>query len=160
MMECSEESISTLKFADRAKQVMVRVKANEVKASDDALVQKLQKEVQHLREVLNIRKSKNEMSGQLYQLKQENAKLKTNMSQVERLMFENKIMKLEIQRMKPGSGGSQNSGSRFNSEMSTDPTQKFNRSGKSPADGSPQSIGREVPPTCPLCNSVPPCAHY
>ena len=63
MMECSEESISTLKFADRAKQVMVRVKANEVKASDDALVQKLQKEVQHLREVLNIRKSKNEMSG-------------------------------------------------------------------------------------------------
>jgi hypothetical protein len=36
--DCSEESISTLKFADRAKQVMIRVKANEVNASDDALV--------------------------------------------------------------------------------------------------------------------------
>ena len=45
---CAEESISTLKFADRAKQVMVRVKQNQVNATDDALVQKLQKEVTHL----------------------------------------------------------------------------------------------------------------
>ena len=64
--ECAEESISTLKFADRAKQVMVKVRANEVNASDNALVQKLQKEVQHLREVLHMRQSKSEMSGQLY----------------------------------------------------------------------------------------------
>ena len=33
-----EESISTLKFADRARQVMSIVKANEVNALDDALV--------------------------------------------------------------------------------------------------------------------------
>ena len=39
--ECSDESLSTLKFADRAKSVMVKVKANEVNASDDALVAKL-----------------------------------------------------------------------------------------------------------------------
>jgi hypothetical protein len=39
------ETISTLKFADRAKQIMVKVQANAVSAADDALVIKLQKEV-------------------------------------------------------------------------------------------------------------------
>ncbi len=77
--DCAEESISTLKFADRAKQVMVKVKANEVNATDDALVQKLQKEVQHLRECLNIRVKKKDVNGELYKIKQENLKLKTNL---------------------------------------------------------------------------------
>ena len=45
LLECSEETISTLKFADRAKQVMVKVSANEMNAADDQLIQKLQKEV-------------------------------------------------------------------------------------------------------------------
>jgi kinesin family protein 3/17 len=36
-----DETISTLKFADRAKRVMMRVKANEINASDDAVVKKL-----------------------------------------------------------------------------------------------------------------------
>ena len=40
-MDCSEETISTLKFADRAKQIMVKVSANELNAADDALVMKL-----------------------------------------------------------------------------------------------------------------------
>jgi Kinesin motor domain len=40
-----QETISTLKFADRAKQIMVKVQANAVSAADDALVLKLQKEV-------------------------------------------------------------------------------------------------------------------
>lgn len=40
-----EETISTLKFADRAKQVLTRVKANEINTMDDALLQKLQREV-------------------------------------------------------------------------------------------------------------------
>ena len=56
--DCAEETISTLKFADRAKEIMSVVKANEVSATDNALVMKLQKEVQHLREVLNIAKAR------------------------------------------------------------------------------------------------------
>ena len=36
-----EETISTLKFADRAKQIMVKVQANEMAATDDAYIQKL-----------------------------------------------------------------------------------------------------------------------
>jgi hypothetical protein len=43
--DCVSETISTLKFADRAKQIMVKVSANTVSAADDALVIKLQKEV-------------------------------------------------------------------------------------------------------------------
>lgn len=41
MQECTEESISTLKFADRAKQIMVKVNANEMNAADDAYIHKL-----------------------------------------------------------------------------------------------------------------------
>ena len=54
MGDYAAETISTLKFADRAKQIMVKVEANAVSAADDALVIKLQKEVQHLKEILNL----------------------------------------------------------------------------------------------------------
>jgi kinesin family protein 3/17 len=33
-----EETISTLKFADRAKQIMIKVQANELSAADDAYI--------------------------------------------------------------------------------------------------------------------------
>jgi|TARA_B110001469_G_C9336935_1_gene178980 kinesin family protein 3/17 len=45
MSDYAAETISTLKFADRAKQIMVKVSANAINAADDALVSKLQKEV-------------------------------------------------------------------------------------------------------------------
>lgn len=66
-----EETISTLKFADRAKQVMSTVKINEINASDDALVQKLNREVKHLREILAIRRNgnKSDLEGQFLDLK-------------------------------------------------------------------------------------------
>jgi len=90
---------------------MSTVKANEVNASDDALVQKLQKEVQHLREVLNLRRKgkKSDIEGQLMELKNENLKLReiaTNAQEVERLKLENKVMKLELQRMRLDSSAS------------------------------------------------------
>jgi len=47
-------------------------------------------------------KSDNVMK-ELLALKQENEKLKSGMCEVEWLMFENKIMKLELQRIKPAS---------------------------------------------------------
>ncbi len=53
-----EESISTLKFADRAKQVMMYVRPNERPAVDRALVDRLQREVARLRAVvLKLRES-------------------------------------------------------------------------------------------------------
>ena len=39
--DCAEESISTMKFADRASLVMQKVKKNEISAKDDALIHKL-----------------------------------------------------------------------------------------------------------------------
>eukprot|EP00347_Sterkiella_histriomuscorum_P022281 403331039 len=100
-----EETISTLKFADRAKQVMAVVKVNEINAQDDALVQKLQKEVQTLREVLNLRRKgmSNDIQKELLILKEENLKLKEmaqNADMVEKLKLENKLMKLELQKIK------------------------------------------------------------
>lgn len=50
--ECIEETISTLRFADRAKQVMAFVRVNERRPVDHALVQRLQAEVTHLRGLL------------------------------------------------------------------------------------------------------------
>jgi centromeric protein E len=45
LIDHSEETISTLKFADRAKKIMTKTTANQVSAADDALVVKLQKEI-------------------------------------------------------------------------------------------------------------------
>lgn len=48
----SEESISTLKFADRAKQVMVQAVVNESRPVDYALVKRLQQEVEMLKSLV------------------------------------------------------------------------------------------------------------
>ncbi|CAM9561877.1 unnamed protein product, partial [Scytosiphon promiscuus] len=50
--QCLDESISTLRFADRAKQVMTFVRVNEQRPVDHALVHRLQAEVKHLRRLL------------------------------------------------------------------------------------------------------------
>ena len=56
IIDHSEETISTLKFADRAKKIMTKVTANEISKADDELVLKLQKEIQHLKEILNMKR--------------------------------------------------------------------------------------------------------
>ncbi len=86
---------------------MTTVKANEIDAADDALVMKLQKEVQSLREVLQFRKrgQGTDMQKQLLILKEENLKLKQiakNAEMVEKLKLENKLMKLELQKIREG----------------------------------------------------------
>ena len=50
--DCLEETISTLRFADRAHQVMTFVRLNEKRPVDHALVQRLQSEVSRLRALL------------------------------------------------------------------------------------------------------------
>lgn len=54
--DCVEESISTMKFAERASQVMQRVKKNEISAKDDILIHKLQNEINYLKELLQLKK--------------------------------------------------------------------------------------------------------
>jgi len=69
--DCAEESISTMKFADRASLVMQRVKKNEISAKDDALIHKLQSEINYLKELLQLKKKgkQDELTNQLYTLK-------------------------------------------------------------------------------------------
>jgi len=50
--EFVDETLSTLKFADRTKCVSMKISKNEINAQDDALVQKLQKEIQYLKDLL------------------------------------------------------------------------------------------------------------
>lgn len=54
-MSTIEESISTLKFADRASKVKVYSKANEFDSKDDALIKRLRREVHHLKDILHMR---------------------------------------------------------------------------------------------------------
>jgi hypothetical protein len=51
-----DETISTLKFADRAKRVSMKIKKNEINARDDALIQKLQKEIVYLKDLLRMKR--------------------------------------------------------------------------------------------------------
>jgi len=103
--ESIEETISTLKFADRAKLVTVVARPNQVNFNDDILVQKLQKEVQSLRELLAMRNRSlpTDVQKHLIRLQQENIKLKElaqNTDIIERLKLENTLMRLELQKMK------------------------------------------------------------
>lgn len=105
MSDHISETISTLKFADRAKQIMVKVQANAVSAADDALVGKLQREVQHLKEILNLNRKGGvlEVHQQLLVLKEENTKLKdmaNKIDLVEKLRQENKTMRIELQELR------------------------------------------------------------
>ena len=84
---------------------MVKVSANSINAADDALVSKLQKEVQHLKEILNLNRKGGvlDVHQQLLVLKEENSRLK-GMAQkvevVEKLKTENKTLRLELQSLK------------------------------------------------------------
>lgn len=69
-----EETISTLKFADRASKIKVYSKANEFDAKDDALVKWLRWEVLHLKDILLMRNhgTKNDINQEILHLKEEN----------------------------------------------------------------------------------------
>lgn len=100
-----EETISTLKFGDNAKQVLVKASLNEVNAKEDAVVKKLRREVQHLKEILQMRRHKNDtdVHRELLVLKEQNFKLRELASkgeQVERLIQENNNLKQELNKIK------------------------------------------------------------
>ena len=101
---CIEETINTLKFANRAKEIMVKAKKNEISALNDELVMKLQREIQHLKGLLNLKRGGGiqELQHQLLRLKEENNKLKKitsiiTVEEVERLKQENKRLRIELQ---------------------------------------------------------------
>ena len=150
---------------------MVKIKANELDANDEALVQKLHQEVIHLRQVLNLRKKGKieEIQKQLMQLQKENNRLRqlaNNVEEVERLKLENKIMKLELQRMRyeegsyfsPDGENASYTGSFAQLNMNQYELNGVMRSGAH--SEIERAVDTYMPLKCPLCNSLPPCAHY
>lgn len=108
IVDCLEETVSTLNFASRAKHIKQTVTRNEVSATDDKLVLKLQKEIQHLKELLQLKKKGNagrlEIQQRLWLLTEENERLRAmniavSQHEVERLKVENKRMRLELQKI-------------------------------------------------------------
>lgn len=67
-----------MKFADRAKNVMQRVRRSEYNLKDEVAVTKLQKEVSFLKEVLLMKQkgTANDMSNKVILLQEENERLK------------------------------------------------------------------------------------
>jgi hypothetical protein len=106
--------LSTLKFADRAKSVMTKVKPNEITAFDPDLVKKLMSEINYLKEILAMRKKNGTVKSiedQFLKLKEENEKLKQfvmNRDNIEKLIQENNSLKLELQKFKSKSNSFQN----------------------------------------------------
>lgn len=102
--DCAEETLSTMKFADRASLIVQKVSKNEFSAKDDALIHKLQGEINYLKELLQLKKKgkQDEIANQLYSLKQENQRLKsiamTN-QEIENMMKENREMKMQLQKL-------------------------------------------------------------
>lgn len=104
----SDESISTLKFADRAHSVFCKVEPNEITLGVEGsqkLIKKLTSELSNLKEVLK-RKKRNMNSDperdELIRLREENDELKRyliNNAPLKRLIIENKLLRSEIQKI-------------------------------------------------------------
>lgn len=82
-----------MKFADRAMKVQVKATANEINSNDDVLVQKLKREVFHLKQVLQMRGNKENDAKILNAL----AEMHNNSEEMEKLKQENKRLRLIIQ---------------------------------------------------------------
>ena len=104
-----EETISTLKFADRAHSIMTKVSMNKLNNLDEGFKSKeftkICEELFQLKQLLNIRKKRGTLEPiqeELLKLKDENMQLRkylgggTNVDRIKELMDENKHLRKEI----------------------------------------------------------------
>lgn len=95
-----------MKFADRAKNVFSRIQPNEILAADQGLIKKLTEEINNLKQILSLRKRRGnygDIENQFVKLKEENERLKMTSNKnedVEKLIYENKLLKVELQKMR------------------------------------------------------------
>ena len=79
--------------------VIQQVKKNQINVREDNMIQKLQSEINYLKDLLQLKKKgkNDELTNQLYTLKQENKRLRraqlTNQD-IEQMMRENREMKI------------------------------------------------------------------
>lgn len=83
-----------------------KIQPNEIQAADQGLIKKLTDEINNLKQILSLRKRRGnygDIENQFVKLKEENEKLKqfsNNNQDVEKLIYENKILKVELQKMR------------------------------------------------------------
>jgi Kinesin motor domain len=181
-----EETISTLKFADRARQILVKLKKNEVSATNNQLISNLQREIQHLKTLLNLKRKGGiqELEQKIWVLTEENQKLKTmknnfTIEEVERLKEENKKLKIELQQagiqpedfymlsreqytpksiIKPDSlPDSRMDVKQYDLIRSSSRHEKTKKAKNRIVSKFNTPVLEKL---CPHCNSYPPCAHY
>ena len=99
------ETIKTVKFASLAKNIAVQPRTTQISANDPHMIEKLQKEVKYLRELLYMRNSGmgtyQELQQKLLNLQEENQKLKQawKLSELETLKKQNKQLRIELQKL-------------------------------------------------------------
>jgi len=104
------ETVSTLKFSDRAKNVSMKIKHldNNSNVNNDQIIRKLKSEIESYKNILNLRKKRgnfNELEIEILKLKKENTKLKEYLvsnNEVENLVDENNHLRMEILKYNPG----------------------------------------------------------
>lgn len=191
--DCADETISTLNFANRARKVTVTAVANEISASDDALVKKLQHELQYLKDLLQLKRKggMGDVNRKLLLLRQENDKLRamhTEWEGVEQIKVENKMMRLELQRLKEGESetcsnatGGMGKSSRtmiplklttrkatdseqsfLTTQSAVDVTRRIERLRRAERERAAETLRQTMSKMgrCPICTLPMPCKHY
>jgi hypothetical protein len=94
-----DESINTLKFASKAREVTLNEKPMQISIADNKLVQRLQREIRYLKDIMKIPKNSDFVHTKLLSLQEENEKLKENYGGMEKILEENRIMKEKLRSM-------------------------------------------------------------
>ncbi|CAD8100499.1 unnamed protein product [Paramecium primaurelia] len=100
-----DETANSLKFAQRARNITQIVQANQINATDQELVNKLLKEIDYLKQLLNMKRkglNSNDMHFKLMKIQEENERLRQanlSVNEVEKLMQENRKMREELQKL-------------------------------------------------------------
>ncbi|KAM3129091.1 hypothetical protein pb186bvf_018803 [Paramecium bursaria] len=97
-----DETVNSLKFAQRARNISLQVQPNTMNATDQQLVNKLMKEIDYLKSLLNMKRNginSTDLHFKLMKMQEENERLRQtvmSVQDVEKLMKENRIMKEEL----------------------------------------------------------------
>jgi Kinesin motor domain len=106
--DTTNESIQTLKFASKAKEISLHAEANEISVADNKLIQRLQKEIRYLKDCMKISKNSENLHEKLWNLQEENQRLKEGLTPVDldKILQENKRMKAQLQKLMEITGNS------------------------------------------------------
>ena len=131
-----EETISTLKFADRAHSIMSEVSMNQLDNKDESVnskeFNKIREELYQLKQLLNIRRKRGTLEPiqeELLKLKDENTQLKkflggeNNVNKIQELMIENNNLRREIKNLR---NINQNLKNEINSKPNSQMSSEFN----------------------------------